>query len=358
MARKISLHITRAVTGFVCIYSAIICTAQIQPNPSRYEASIAAFEDKDFSSPPPENAVLLVGSSSIGFWNDLAPADLSPLTVIPRGFGGSVMNDVIYYFDRVVAKYNPRAIVLYEGDNDLAWGLTPTTILSQLDTLIEMIKSNLPGTRLYILSVKPSIARAHLWDLAMQVNSGFTQRAKSDKDIFHIEVHTYLLNEDGSFNSNIYESDQLHLNTAGYEIWADVIRAALTTHEAPYESLSFGTNYYMATSELISDCVNLTLQNGTEPQQITLSFHFNGSTLSIRDFSSRIAQTPSCADQLEVVIGAGETVKSALYTTSKLYIRGQSTRYSLSAEFSNSRNPLSGSGNQFLFDNIEVMASN
>ena len=51
------------------------------------------------------------------------------------------MNDVIYYFDRIIAKYNPRAIVLYEGDNDLAWGLPPSTILSQFDTLIDMIET-------------------------------------------------------------------------------------------------------------------------------------------------------------------------------------------------------------------------
>ena len=72
------------------------------------------------------------------------------------------MNDVIYYFDRIVAKYNPRAIVLYEGDNDLV-GLSPETILNQLDVLVDMIKLELPDTRLYILSVKPSIARANLW---------------------------------------------------------------------------------------------------------------------------------------------------------------------------------------------------
>ena len=91
------------------------------------------------------------------------------------------MNDVIYYFDRIIAKYNPRAIVLYEGDNDLAWGLSPSTILSQFDTLIDMIETSLPFARIYVLSVKPSTARAHLWSQARAVNKGFADRANRDK---------------------------------------------------------------------------------------------------------------------------------------------------------------------------------
>ena len=117
------------------------------------------------------------------------------------------MNDVIYYFDRIVAKYNPRAIVLYEGDNDLAWGLSPETILNQLDVLVDMIKLELPDTRLYILSVKPSIARANLWALAQKVNAGFALRAESDENIFHIDVDTYLLDDSGGFRSDLYLPD-------------------------------------------------------------------------------------------------------------------------------------------------------
>jgi len=327
--------------------------AQTQPDPTRYESSILAFEDQDFLSPPPNNAILLVGSSSIGLWNQQAPADLSPFTVVPRGFGGSVMNDVIYYFDRIVAKYNPRAIVLYEGDNDLAWGLSPETILNQLDMLIDMIKLELPGTRLYILSVKPSLARANLWARAQEVNAGFALRAESDKNIFHIDVDTYLLDESGGFRPNLYTADFLHLNDAGYDIWADVIRAALTVQEAPLEGSAIGTNFYLTTSELISDCVNLTTEPKSEALTITLSFYLIESQLAISDFAYRNSQTVDCSDQLAVTLAEDESVESALYSTEKLYIRGESTKYSLNAEYSSVRKPVSENGGKFIFDQID-----
>ena len=179
LSQVIKLLRTLVVVSSVLVSS--VGNAQLQPDPTRYEYSIVGFENQDFQVPPPAEAVLLVGSSSIGFWNEDAPFDLAPLTVIPRGFGGSVMNDVIYYFNRIVRKYNPRAIVLYEGDNDLVYGLTPATILDQLDQIITLIKSNLPNTRLYLLSVKPSIARSNLWGLAQQVNSGFSDRPDQTK---------------------------------------------------------------------------------------------------------------------------------------------------------------------------------
>ena len=82
-------------------------------DPNRFEETIRAFEREDALNTPPENAIVLTGSSSIARWNDNAEIALAPLTVIPRGFGGSVMGDVLHYLDRVALVYKPRAILIY-----------------------------------------------------------------------------------------------------------------------------------------------------------------------------------------------------------------------------------------------------
>lgn len=74
-------------------------------------------------------------------WNADAAADLAPLTVISRGFGGSIMNDALHYLDRVALTYKPRAVLLYEGDNDTGRANIPTQmIISQLQEIIARTK--------------------------------------------------------------------------------------------------------------------------------------------------------------------------------------------------------------------------
>jgi len=89
--------------------------AQRNLDPTRFEDTIKGFEAQDRLHPPPKGAIVLTGSSSIARWNNQAEAALAPLTVIPRGFGGSIMADVLHYIDRVAIGYEPRAILIYEG---------------------------------------------------------------------------------------------------------------------------------------------------------------------------------------------------------------------------------------------------
>jgi lysophospholipase L1-like esterase len=325
---------------------------QIQPDPVRYEASIERFENADFISPPSKKAILLVGSSSIGLWNNDAPADLAPLHVIPRGFGGSVMNDVLHYYERVILKYAPRAIVLYEGDNDLAWGLSPATILNQLDSLIANLDRDLPETRLYLLDIKPSIARSHLWVLAEEVNNGFAEIAKTDPNIFHINISKFLLDENGGIRKDIYLPDDLHLNDAGYDIWAEVIKAALTLHEAEFSSELLGTRFYNQAKQLISDCVELI--NDPENRKYTLGFLLTSSGLQFSDFDSR-SRDSNCRDTLEVTFNKDGAVQQATFSSSKLYVNKGEGPYSLSAEHHSNRLSTSQTGGSIVFDSIEVV---
>jgi hypothetical protein len=133
---------------------------EIPVDPMRYEDTIAEFEAADKISPPPTGAIVLTGSSSIARWNNQAQAALAPLTVIPRGFGGTVMEDILYYIDRVALAYKPRAILVYAGDNDTGKNFIPEDkIVGQFQQIVDRVHAAAPATRVYVLSVKPSIAR-------------------------------------------------------------------------------------------------------------------------------------------------------------------------------------------------------
>ena len=211
--------------------------AQRLPDPTRLEYEIRRFEQQDRLNPPPEGAVVLTGSSSIARWNDQAETALAPLTVIPRGFGGSVMHDVWHYLGRIALTYKPRAILIYEGDNDTSprSPISGDMILADLQRIIDKIHGELPETRIYVLSVKPSISRWSVWPVAQQVSARYKQIADGDPLVYYVDVATPLLNDDGSVMANIFVPDNLHLNRLGNEIWGATIKAALMPVEAGFE---------------------------------------------------------------------------------------------------------------------------
>ena len=224
--------------SFILIVLPSILWAQnkVYFDPQRFESAIAAFEAADKVSPPAPGGILFTGSSSIRFWHDRLARDMQGLTVIPRGYGGSTMQDAVYYINRVVLPYKPRAIVLYEGDNDIgAYDIPATQVRDLFQLFVAMVHDHLPQTRIYMLAIKPSILRQKYWPQMQSANSLLKAVCESDNRLYYIDVASPLLLPDGSPNPELFREDNLHLNPEGYELWTSVVRPVLMVHEAQYE---------------------------------------------------------------------------------------------------------------------------
>ncbi|MBX7183923.1 MAG: hypothetical protein K1Y01_02160 [Vicinamibacteria bacterium] len=205
-------------------------------DPLRFTAEIEAFEKEDKTTPPPKDAIVVTGASSIRRWHPTIKEDLAPLTIIPRGFGGSTMEDALHWLDRVALVYKPRAIVVYEGDNDTGrYQVPPTKIAEQFEGIVKKIHAALPKTRIYVIGIKPSVSRWEVWPVSVKANELLKAIAAKDDLVDYIDVAAAMLRPDGHVMTDIFVEDNLHLNPKGYRIWTAAVRAVLIPAEQKHE---------------------------------------------------------------------------------------------------------------------------
>ena len=152
------MRLTQTMATLLLAASLPLFVRAQEQQPAPFENEIKAFEQSDKTNPPPKDAVLFVGSSSIRLWKTLEQ-DMPGMKVINRGFGGSQVEHSVRYADRIVLPYRPKLIVFYAGDNDIAAGKTPNRVLEDFKAFVAKVKTALPNTKILYVSIRPSVAR-------------------------------------------------------------------------------------------------------------------------------------------------------------------------------------------------------
>lgn len=220
----------RRLTGcaLALLFLAVRAGAEPAPEPAMewsLQAEVDRFVAADRLAPPAACQVLFVGSSSIVKWKQSLAADMAPLPVINRGFGGSQIDDVNHAFDEIVAPYRPRAIVFYAGENDLDAGKSVERVLADFDAFMARKSAVLGKTPVYFISLKPSKRRFAQLRLQARVNDAIRARSAERSDLRFIDVVPAML-ENGR-PKPLFVLDGLHMNRDGYAIWTRLVRTAM-----------------------------------------------------------------------------------------------------------------------------------
>ena len=219
----------RTLMLFLTLVAGEVLFAATEPNtqlaPARFTREIAEFEKWDSKNSFPADAVLFVGSSSIRIWP--TRTSFPDLPVINRGFGGSHISDINFYFRRVVLPYRPKVIVFYAGDNDVASGKSAQQVLEDFEQFVGMVEKELPQTRIIFISIKPSDSRWDFWPVIQQANEMIRRFCENDHRQLFVDAGSILLDENGKPNNKYFLGDKLHLNEQGYQKWTQVLRPVI-----------------------------------------------------------------------------------------------------------------------------------
>ncbi|WP_425290735.1 GDSL-type esterase/lipase family protein [Spirosoma linguale] len=188
-----------------------------------FEAEIKAFETQDQQSPPPQNAIVFTGSSSIRHWENLSTY-FPGKPIIQRGFGGSELSHVLLYADRIITPYHPKQVVIYAGENDIAMGKqTGRQTFDRLVALFTHVRQKLPDATFTFISIKPSPSRRQYFAENDTANQLIKDYLATQANTQFVDIRPIMLSKNGQPEPILFKSDSLHMLPAGYERWGRVL---------------------------------------------------------------------------------------------------------------------------------------
>ena len=184
--------------------------------------------------------IILAGSSSIENWTSSA-TDLAPATTYNVGIGGTRIADwADNLAERLIYPYNPRAVVLYVGINDIKYvaenggnlNTIASSAASEMTDLLYEIHERLPDATVYYVLIN---------QIPLAYSNGQGNNYVSQINDFNSRVSTYavgkswlkiidadvdMVNQNGTAISS-YFTDGIHMTSAGYTLWVNRVKGTV-----------------------------------------------------------------------------------------------------------------------------------
>lgn len=207
----------------VFVLSTLFVKAQQKP---AFWKEIQEFKHKDSISMPPKNGILFVGSSSFEHWKDLETV-FKDYAAINRGFGGSTLAQANYYIADLVYPYQPRQVVIYSGENDIATdGQSALETLNRFATFFNNIRLKYPAVPVLYISIKDSPSRTKYAATNAHTNLLIQEYLQHYPNTKFLDVNSKMLNKK-ALRPELFLEDMLHMNSNGYAIWIKEIKPFL-----------------------------------------------------------------------------------------------------------------------------------
>ena len=179
--------------------------------------------------------VIMGGSSSMENWSDSSEY-MSPATTKNVGIGGSSAEYWLDYHlaDRLIIPFNPRAVVLYVGINDIInYHYDGKRTAKNLTDLFKYIHERLPQTTIhYILINKVPEYYTNNKEAIDYANTAVEAFAAGEgKDYMNIiDAGPVLEKKNGEYSWG-YFTDGLHMSKIGYELWGAEVKESFVKKE-------------------------------------------------------------------------------------------------------------------------------
>lgn len=188
-----------------------------------HRARLALFE-KD---PVVKGKVIFLGNSITegGQWKKL----FKDSTIINRGIGGDITFGILRRLEDIT-KREPSKLFLLIGINDISKDIPDEVILENIFTIVSKVKTASPKTKIIIQSILPTnnsfknqLPQHYNKDEHVVIINAQLSRYAEKFGYTYVDLFTAFQDKEGKLEGR-FTYDGLHLNNAGYEHWASVLK--------------------------------------------------------------------------------------------------------------------------------------
>ena len=214
------------------------------------EQSIIAYEQE----PIEKGKILFYGHSLFTRWGspkwgyrrmdeDIRMKDGS-LAVVNHGFGTSTSEEQLYFYDRMVRPWEPRALVLSTLGNDGMYGYSPEQTMTNVAKILHWARTDFPGIKLFLVEPHPNpkgkeTTMPDKWNNGLHKRRSFIEMLNTYEQLHDDTKVIRLWNQPELFETpedvgdfhkvreDIFVADKVHPNQEGYDIFGKIFREAL-----------------------------------------------------------------------------------------------------------------------------------
>jgi lysophospholipase L1-like esterase len=179
--------------------------------------------DQFANLPNTTGGIVMLGDSltGIGEWHEY----FLDRKIRNRGISGDNTFGILSRLDSVIAS-KPEKLFIMAGTNDIYLGSNTKAILTRYKAIVDKVEALSPTTQIIVQStpyytIMPKVKYGSLSNQSInELNVGLKKLALSN-GLTYVDVNAQL--SDGNKLNAAYTTDGIHLNGAGYNIWAQTI---------------------------------------------------------------------------------------------------------------------------------------
>ncbi len=221
----------------------ILKNVEANANNQDVENFVAGMEDYTYVSPyetrinelanqyqsAEKGGVLLMGSSTMDYWKTWQ-TDIGGRLGYNVGIGGTIVEDWLYAYDKLVKPFEPSVILVFLGGNNINdMGHTGEYAASLMANLLNKMHTDFPEAEIhYIYSMAtPNFYKGGKfnYEYGRFIEEMKQLVAKTDW-LNGIDTFNYFT-QDGEVKKDLFRSDGIHLNEDGYKVFAEIINNAV-----------------------------------------------------------------------------------------------------------------------------------